>query len=30
MVAGTNGIQELSKTHDAVSRSKTELWRRIL
>jgi len=30
MVAGTNDIQELSKTHDAVSRSKTELWHRIL
>ena len=30
MVAGTNAIQELSKTHDAVSRSKTELWHRIL
>ena len=25
MVAGTNDIQELSKTHDAVSRAKTEL-----
>ncbi|SDI97842.1 Transposase IS116/IS110/IS902 family protein [Salipiger marinus] len=30
MVAGTNDIQELSKTHDAVSRSKTKLWHRIL
>jgi transposase len=30
MVAGTNDIQELSKTHDAVSRSTTELWHRIL
>ena len=30
MMAGTNDIQELSKTHDAVSRSKTELWHRIL
>jgi len=30
MVAGMNDIQELSKTHDAVSRSKTELWHRIL
>ncbi len=30
MVAGTNDIQELSKTHDAVSRAKTELWHRIL
>ncbi len=26
MVAGTNDIQELSKTHDVVSRAKTELW----
>ena len=30
MVAGTSDIQELSKTHDAVSRAKTELWHRIL
>lgn len=30
MVAGTNDIQELSKTHDPVSRAKTELWHRIL
>ncbi len=30
LVAGTNDIQELSKTHDAVSRAKTELWHRIL
>ena len=30
MVAGTNDIQELSKTHDIVSRTKTELWHRIL
>ena len=30
MVAGTNDIRELSKTHDAVSRAKTELWHRIL
>ena len=30
MVAGTNDIQEMSKTHDAVSRSKTELWHRSL
>ena len=30
MVVGTNDIQELSKTHDAVSRSKTDLWHRIL
>ncbi len=26
MVAGTNDIQELSKTHDVVSRIKTKLW----
>jgi transposase len=30
MDAGTNDIQELSKTHDAVSRSKTQPWHRIL
>jgi hypothetical protein len=30
LVQGTNDIQELSKTHDIVSRSKTELWHRIL
>ena len=30
LVQGTNDIQELSKTHDMVSRSKTELWHRIL
>jgi transposase len=30
LVHGTNDIQELSKTHDIVSRSKTELWRRVL
>lgn len=30
LVAGTNDIQELSKTHDAISRAKTELWHRIL
>ncbi len=30
MVAGTNDIQELSKTHEMVSRAKTELWHRIL
>jgi transposase len=29
-VQGTNDIQELSKTHDIVSKSKTELWHRIL
>ena len=26
MVAGPNDIQELSKTHDVVSRTRTELW----
>ena len=30
LVQGTNDIEELSKTHDIVSRSKTELWHRIL
>ena len=30
LVHGINDIQELSKTHDIVSRSKTELWHRIL
>ena len=30
MVVGTADIQELSKTHEIVSRSKTELWHRIL
>ena len=30
MVAGANDIQELSKTHDALSRAKTEPWHRIL
>lgn len=30
LVSGNNDIQELSKTHDIVSRSKTELWHRIL
>lgn len=30
MVNGTNDIQELSKTHDIVSKSKTELWHRVL
>ncbi len=29
LVRGTNDIQELSKTHDIVSKSKTELWHRI-
>ena len=30
LVQGLNDIQELSKTHDIVSKSKTELWHRIL
>ena len=30
MVASTNDIQDLSITHDAVSRAKAELWHRIL
>ncbi|WP_189683188.1 transposase, partial [Seohaeicola zhoushanensis] len=30
LVVGIDGIQELSKTHEIVSRSKTELWHRIL
>ncbi len=30
MLSGTNDLQELSKTHDIISRSKTELWHRIL
>ena len=30
LVTGTGDIQELSKTHEIVSRSKTELWHRIL
>lgn len=30
MVAGTNDIQDLSKTHDLVSRSRTELWHRVV
>jgi len=30
LVHRTNDIQELSKTHDIVSKSKTELWHRIL
>ena len=30
LIQGTNDIQELSKTHDIVSRSKTELWHRVL
>nr|WP_319412670.1 IS110 family transposase [uncultured Cohaesibacter sp.] len=30
LLCGTNDLQELSKTHDIISRSKTELWHRIL
>lgn len=30
LVTGTADIQEMSKTHEIVSRSKTELWHRIL
>lgn len=30
MLSGTNDLQELSKTHDIISRSKTKLWHRIL
>jgi transposase len=30
LMRGTNDIQELSKTHDIVSKSKTELWHRVL
>lgn len=30
LVHGTNDIQELSKTHDMVSKAKTKLWHRIL
>ena len=30
LVCGTNDIQQLSKTHDIVSMSKTELWHRVL
>ena len=30
LLSGTNDLQELSKTHDIVSRSKTELWHRVL
>ena len=30
LVCGTNDIQQLSKTHNIVSKSKTELWHRIL
>ncbi len=30
VLCGTNDLQELSKTHDIVSRLKTELWHRVL
>jgi transposase len=30
LMQGTNDIQELSKTHDIISKSKTELWHRVL
>ena len=30
LLHGTNDIQELSKTHDIISKSKTELWHRVL
>ena len=30
LMRGTNDIQELSKTHDIVSKTKTELWHRVL
>lgn len=30
LVPGMNDVRELSKTHDIVSRSKSELWHRIL
>ncbi len=30
MLCGTNDLLELSKTHDIVSRSKTEFWHRVL
>ena len=30
LVCGTNDIQQLSKTHNIVSKSKTELWHRVL
>jgi transposase len=30
LIHGINDIQELSKTHDIVSKSKTELWHRLL
>ena len=30
LMQGTNDIQELSKTHNIISKSKTELWHRVL
>src|ERR1043165_108757 len=30
LVAGINDLQELSKTHEVVSKAKTELWHRLL
>ena len=30
MAAGINDLQELSKTHEAISKAKTETWHRIL
>ena len=30
LLHGTNDIQELSKTHDMISRAKSELWHRVL
>lgn len=30
LVAGINDLQELSKTHEVVSKAKTEIWHRIL
>jgi hypothetical protein len=30
LVNGTNDIQDVSKTHDIISKSKTELWHRVL
>lgn len=30
LMAGINDIQELSKTHEMISRAKTELWHRLL
>ena len=30
IVSGINDIQELSKTHEIISKAKTELWHRLL